>query len=176
MNAARLRLKISTPTEPLVPGRGFYQLEEESLYIQVAPFSAGKRFFSYLESDTVRLDIDRTGRLLFVEVSEPRRNWLETDPLPRPVRPDRADVRFLQFRDRMVQPDLLTDKHRTVLLLVFSDLGRIRWYELAEDISIGVDSESQLSAIWVGRIVDDLAGRQISAHRKRVRRALKSPG
>ena len=49
------KLKISAPIEPIPPGRGFYQLEEDSLLVQVGVFDRRRRFFSYLQSEHVCL-------------------------------------------------------------------------------------------------------------------------
>ncbi|HUV31084.1 MAG TPA: hypothetical protein VMY05_08370 [Acidobacteriota bacterium] len=166
-----LKLRIDSPIGELSTGRGFYQLEEDTLYVQVAPFSRRHRFFSYLESEYVRLDLDMHGRLLFIEVSRPRRHWPVRDGLALPADPSPADVRWLDFRRRMADPKLMANPQRTALLLRFARLPRaVRSYLLAESVVADVAQDNSLVGIWVGDIVDDIAGQFISSFRKQVRR------
>lgn len=164
-----LKLRISAPTEPILLGRGFYQLEEDSLYVQIGPFSKKRRFFSYLESESVRFDLDREGRLMFIEVAMARRLW-KVDPgikPPRMVEP--ADIRWLDFRERVEGPVLLTTARRTCLLLRYNSSTSLRSYYLAENVIAQVDKNSELAAIWITDIIDDMAGQEIGAFRKRTR-------
>ena len=169
MALVTLKLRISAPIEPILPGRGFYQLEEDSLYVQVGPFSKKRRFFSYLESENIRFDLDREGHLIFIEVAVARRLW-KIDPGTKPpmvVEP--ADIRWLDFRERVKDPVLLTAASRMCLLLRFNSKTSLRSYYLAEEVIAQVDEEDELAAIWVTDIVDDLAGQEIGAFRKKIR-------
>jgi hypothetical protein len=98
MALTRLRARIETPTRTVAPGRGFYQLEEDVLSVQLGPFAGQRQCFSSLESDLVRLDMDRWGRLIGLEVFTPRRQWPVTDPEP-PRIAEPADIRWLDFRE-----------------------------------------------------------------------------
>lgn len=167
-----LQLRISTPTEPIVAGRGFYQLEEEELYVQVGPFGPERRFFSYLESDIVRLDLDRGGRLIFVEVTVPRRHWPATPALSPPFVIEPADIRWLDFRQRIAPPRLTSNRSRTVLKLTFSASDPTRSYYLADDVILQVSDSGELHAVWVNNIVDDLAGQEIAEFRRSLRPVL----
>ena len=64
MTVSQIKLKVQTPSGPVLPGRGFYQLEEDALYVQIAPFSREFRFFSFLESEFVHLDLDKEDLIL----------------------------------------------------------------------------------------------------------------
>jgi hypothetical protein len=165
----RLKLRISTLTEPILPGQGFYQLEEDTLYVQIGSFSKQRRFFSYLESENVRLDLDREGRLIFVEVSVPRRLWKIDSSLKPPSVVEPADIRWLDFRERVIDPVLLTDPERQCLVLRFTNEASPRNYFLAEKVIAQVNDRHELSAIWIIEIIDDLAGQRIGAFRKMVR-------
>ena len=68
-------LRITTPTGPTSPGRGFYQIEEDRLFVQIGLFEPERRFFSFLDAKRVRLDLDRKARLIFIDVWLPRRHW-----------------------------------------------------------------------------------------------------
>ena len=164
-----LKLRISPPTGSILPGRGFYQLEEDSLYVQVAPFSNSYRFFSYLESENVRFDLDREGRLLFVEVSCPRRHWRVVEDMNFPLHPHEADIRWLSFRSQMADPELITNLSRTSLVVRFAPASKSKIYRLAESVLLEVSNDSTLASVWITDIVDDLAGQQIAAYRRRFR-------
>jgi len=169
MTAADLRLRISTPTEPIPPGRGFYQLEEDALYVQVGLFSASRHFYSFLECDSVRFDLDRNGRLIFIEVAVARRRWPVVPPLVAPPIVEPADIRWLDFRSEIPPPTLATNRKRTMLRLAFADRLPARAYYLAEDVVAQVDQHDRLAAIWIVDITDDLAGQEIGAFRKHFR-------
>jgi hypothetical protein len=164
------KVRISTPTEPILPGRGFYQLEEDALYVQIGPFLGNRRFFSYLESEKVNLHFDREGRLIFIEVDEARRRWPVSEEAkpPRVVEP--ADIRWLDFRSGMDQPQLLTNKRRTILKLEFGTCPQPKNFYLAEDVIAQFNDDNELCAIWISDIVDDLAGQEIAAFRKKLRK------
>ena len=163
-----IALKIDTPTGQIVPGRGFYQLEEDALYIPVGEHSANRRFFSYLESEQVRFDIDKFGRLMLIEVDLPRRRWTVDNQLKAPSIASPADIRWLDFRARIPGPQLLTNQRRTLLMLQFAPGHSWRWYSLAESVLVQADRDHRLTAVIVTDIEDDLAGQQIAAFRKSI--------
>jgi len=169
MPVAQLRLRISTPTEPIPPGRGFYQLEEDALYVQIGLFSARRHFYSFLENDLLRLDLDKTGRLIFFEVSLPRRRWPVEEYLTPPTVIEPADIRWLEFRDRIPETTLATNKRQGLLRIGLSDQEAVRNYYLAKDVIVQVDQLDRAVAFWVTDIVDDLAGQEIGAFRKKNR-------
>lgn len=170
MTLATTRLEISTPTEPIAPGRGFYQLEEDALYVQIGLFDPGCRFFSYLESESVQLELDRQARLIFIEVTRPRRHWEVADDLQFPRLAEMADLRWLDFRESMQEPRLATNYSRTLLHLQYRTHLPTRGFFLTENVIAEVDSADRLAAIWINNIEDDLAGREIASYRKRCRR------
>jgi hypothetical protein len=165
-----IALKIDSPTGQVLAGRGFYQLEEDSVYVQVGEYHNGRRFFNYLESEHVRFDIDRTGRLILIEVSCPRRRWEIDEILVPPQIAEPADVRWLDFRSRIPEPRLITNPPRAALLLRFAPDHFWRWFLLAESVFIQVDANLSLAAVLISRIEDDLAGREIAAFRRLINR------
>ncbi len=169
MTVQSIRVNVSTPTEPTPPGRGFYQLEEDTLFVQVGPFQDRRKFFSYIESDHLSLELDRTGRLIFIEVSVPRRRWQIADDLVAPKVVEPADIRWLDFRENITSPRLLTNEQRSLLKLEFSALTDPLSYYLADSVTAQVDIEGQLGAVWVTEITDDLGGQEIGAFRKKLR-------
>ncbi len=194
-----VKLRISTPTEPIIPGRGFYQLEEDSLYVQIGLFTAKRHFFSYLEGEKIRFDLDRTGRLIFFELALPRRRWTVDQTLTPPDVIEPADIRWLNFRSTIPDPTLTANANKTIIRLTFlhnepshdtivsnetessrdtepsrdtetlSEPDTVRNYYLAEQVVVSVDAHDRLVAIWVCNIIDDLAGQEIGSFRKSIR-------
>ena len=164
-----VKLRVSAPIECAPLGRGFYQREEELLYVHIGHSPDHVRFFSQLESPTVRLDIDREGRLIFIEVAVPKQRW-QVDPefsVP-PVIPF-ADVRWLNFRSEIRPPEIYTDTNRSRLCLVFSDNESGRKFHLADSIIIHVTDQNTLGRIWITDITDDSAGHRLATFRRSLR-------
>ncbi|MCP4684900.1 MAG: hypothetical protein GY867_05555 [bacterium] len=168
MSVSTLTLKIDTPTGTLHPGRGFYQQDEEALYVQVGEVSRERRCFSYLEADTVRFDLDQHGLLMGILVAQARRRWQVEKRLALPRIAEPADVRWLDFREQMPQPQLITNRAGNRLLLRFASSESWRWYLLAENIHVQVDPDGRLAALLISDIVDDFAGKGISRYRKKL--------
>ncbi len=169
MTVEPISLNVSTPTEPIMPGRGFYQLEEDSLFVQVGSFTNRRRFFSYLEASSVMFDFDRQGRLIFVEVDVPRRHWDAQPSLMPPQVIEPADIRWLNFRSSLKKPTLLTNERKTTLKMCFRATENPLNFYLAQSVIAQTDPEYRLSALWITDITDDLAGREISMFRKDLR-------
>ncbi len=169
MPSKALKTRITTPTGIVPYGRGFYQLEEEELYLPIEYPGERPHFFSYLESDTVSLHLDRDGRLIFVELTLPRRRWRVKENLVGPEQAAPADIRFLDFRENYEKPTILCDRRREKLMIRFSKGPSTGNYYLAENLIGQFDRQDQLVAIWVSDITDDLAGREIAAWRKLMR-------
>ncbi|MBN2226362.1 MAG: hypothetical protein JW763_03260 [candidate division Zixibacteria bacterium] len=166
MPVTAIKLNIKIPTASVPPGRGFYQLEEETLYLPVEYPGEQCRFFSYLESDPVSFQLDRDGRLIFIEITLPRRRWRIKPNLVPPETAESADIRFLDFRDRFTEPAVLCNEKKDFLLVRFSRGAATHNYYLAQNLIAQVTENHQLTALWVFDIVDDLAGREIAAWRK----------
>jgi hypothetical protein len=168
MSLEALTLKIKAPSEQIPFGRGFYQLEEEILYLPLEYTGERYRFHSCLESKSVILHIDRRGRLLFIELNLPRRRWQYRKNLIMPERAETADIRFADFRCQFTEPTVLCDKIRETVMIRFSRGPARNNYYLAENLIAQIDKDNHLVAIWAYQIEDDLAGREIAAWRKAV--------
>ncbi len=161
-----MELAIRAPIGPLPPGRGFYQVEEDRLYVPVGPFDGGHRFFSYIDAQSVRFDLNKDGQLIFIEVLVARHNWPQAPRLPADPGGVAADIRWLDFREAMSEPELLTNHDRTQLLITLVDCPIATSYRLAEGVTLGLDAHSQPSRLWIDGIADDRAGLGIAAYRR----------
>ena len=155
------KLELSPPTGSLLPGRGFYQLEEDSLYIALAKYPEPARYFSSIESDIVRFDIDLKGRLMTIEVDLPRRRWPVDETITYPTQATTADIRFSDFRESLATPALATDPDRQNLMMRFSNNTPTASYYLADRLLCQIDADQTLVTLWVTDIIDDLAGQEI---------------
>lgn len=166
VSTARLEITVTPPADEIPVGRGFYQLEEDTLYVQLAPYDPHHRFFNYLESDLVRLDLDKDGVLLFVEIREARRRWTLVDDLTVPHYAQPADIRWLDFRMALPEARFLTNKDHSLLVIEFSDRPSVASYQPAWSVLIDCDDDGCVTRLWMTDIVDDLAGQDIAAFRK----------
>ena len=162
-----VNLRISPLSGESVLSGGFYQLEEDSLHVQVGSFKSGRRFFSSLESDDVRLECDHKGRLIFIEVTIPRRRWQEEKNFAPPETEEIADIRFLDFRTALPEPQIYCDKSRKRVCLRFSDKTS-RSVRIGEHLVFDISKNHTLAAIWISDIIDDMAGRKIAAFRQKM--------
>ncbi len=169
MDYSPLRVRISAPIEPILPGRGFYQLEEDTLYVQVGPFTRKRRFYSYIEAPSVRFDLDSLGRLIFIEIMVPRARWPKAEDTRPPSVVEAADIRWLGFRESTRDPVITCAPDGSTVRLRFGDNPQLRNYYLAESVIAQVDNDDCVAAVWITDIVDDLAGRKIAAFRKSLR-------
>ena len=164
------KLHITTPAATQPRGRGFYQLEEEELYLPVEYPGERGHFYSYIESNSVCLQFDHNGRLIFIEITIPRRRWEVKENLVPPESAEWADIRFLDFRDTIPDPVINCDRERQTVLLRFSQDSSTDNYYLAENIIAQISAGNNLIAVWAFDIRNDLAGREIAGWRKRIHR------
>ncbi len=164
-----VKLRVSTPIERAPLGRGFYQREEELLYVHIGHSPDHVRFFSQLESPSVRLDVDREGRLIFVEVAVPRQRWQVDPEFSAPKAMTSADIRWLDFRTEIRPPEIHTDTSRSQLCLSFSGEELTRSFFLADSIIVQVTNENTLGRLWITDIADDSAGRGLATFRRSLR-------
>ena len=166
MPNATLKVVISPPSRKNQPGRGFYQLEEDSLYVPIGGYSTNRRFFSSIESETVRFDMDKNGELLFIEVSLPRKKWKVDQSLTVPLHATPADIRWLDFRADFDSPPVTTSPDRLIVCVTLSNDKPTETHYLAESVILETVNGKQACRIWITQIVDDAGGREIAAFRK----------
>ncbi len=166
MSTEQLKLKIEPSTREILPGRGFYQIDEDTLYVQIAQFDLEHRYFSQIKSEVVRLDLDRHGRLLFVEVSKPRTEWPAQKNMPKHGKLTSAEVKWLDFRTEINDPEIITNKDASEICLVFADKRDKKTIQLADSVVISISAENCLNRIWVSDIEDDNGGHKMAKYRK----------
>lgn len=161
-----LKLKISTPVQPIPRGLGFYQIEDDALHVPIGGTFTSRRFFSYIDSPVSRFDLDKEGRLMFIELSVPRSQWQVIDNLNQPAAVEPADIHWLDFRKSIESPELLTDKEHSRISIKLTDETPMLNYYLADLVILQVGQTGHACGILVNEIIDDAGGRKIAAFRR----------
>lgn len=161
--ADQIRVTVKTPADISYVSRGFYQVEENALYVPILP--AG-RFFSFLDSPQLHIDADNAGRPLFIQIIEPRKNWQVRDNLAAPKEPAPADIRFLNFRDRIPSAIIETSSDHATVRVTFIENGERQSYAVADNLIFDITPNKTLAAIWIVKIEDDRAARAMAEWRK----------
>ena len=169
MTVRRLKVTTRTPDAGIPRARGFYQMEEDTLYFPIETGQSRSHYFSFLDSEFVSLQLDRDGRLIFVEIILPRRRWQVEPNLVHPEQSVPGDIRFLDFRERFDEPEILCDSHYQTVYIKFSSRSAKFTYRLADNVLVQVDAHDHVTATWLSGITDDRAGKRISAWRKALR-------
>lgn len=180
--ARGIKVRIKTPAETKLFGRGFYQVEEDCLYVPLYPSGT---FYSYVDADykekssktnknaikriRFSFDINRRGRLLFIKVTTPRRFWTNEKELEAPSPIEWADVRFLTFRAQVQTAGIYYSSKQSLVQLKLEDKAVAHTYNIAENIIIGISEDDYLVSVWVHDISDDRAAQQMAAWRKALR-------
>jgi len=168
-----LKVTVKTPAAPPFASRGFYQVEEDALYVPIYP---GGKFFSFLDSPQVTLDVDPKGRLLFVQILVARHSWQVRPDISPPVNPPGADVRFLDFRDKIPDARVETSADHSLAHVIFGELHANRSYRVADNLIVDLTADNTLAAIWVTAIEDDRAARAMAEWRKEIRETYDKQG
>jgi hypothetical protein len=161
-----IQVIVKTPVALPPASRGFYQTEEDVLYVTIYPSGA---FYSYLDSSHVLLDVDRTGRLVFIQVLVPRRGWRIWPNLRTPAEPIGADIRFRGFRESLPKAVILTNTDHSVVHIRFASVRNPVRYRIADQIIFDLTSRNTLAGIWITAIEDDRAARSMAFWRKNIK-------
>ena len=187
------RVQIQTPAAKSYYSRGFYQIEEDILYVPIVP---GERFFSYLDSaeillpdkksamfsaenepppiGRISLDIDRSGHLLFLCILTPQKHWRRTRTLLPPSPLESADVRFIDFRQTVSTAEIETNDDGSLLRVSLSGEQKNTPYQIAENLIFEISSDSRLAAIWILQVTSDRAARGMAEWRREISDRVKS--
>ena len=169
MSLEKIKVQTCTPTTPLRSGRGYYQLEEDVLFVQLGQFSFRNRYFSFLESRKVRFDINKRGQLIFIELNVPRRQWKTNENFSFPITFKETDLRFTDFREYIKEPLITTNQDKSSIRISFeTEYSSDFAYLLSENVICQVTKDQILSSIFITDIQDDFAGRELGKFRKKL--------
>ncbi len=179
-------VNISTPAKVERFSRGFYQLDEEMLYVPIYP---GGQFYSFLDATEIdsnkpndpllNFDIDRAGNLTFIKLNLARAKWPVKKQIDQPATTLSAEVHFRQFREQISSFELVTNKSKDYLCLIFRSQNEpkeateakenLATYRIADNIIIELSAGAEISRLWILEIVEDRGARQMAAWRKKLR-------
>ncbi|MBN4076230.1 hypothetical protein JYT16_00780 [Gemmatimonas aurantiaca] len=156
--------KAGFPITPAISA-AFYQAEEEALGVSLLYDSRRARFHSALDSESVSLQCDKSGRLIFLQVRKPRRLWIGEhgiSAIPSPA----LDLRFLDFRCRIPEPQLFCDAKKESLLIKFGDVHSADSFQLGDNVYAYIGADMCLRGLYVDLINEDRAGKKLAVWRK----------
>ena len=161
-----VHIAIPGPVTPAISA-AFYQAEEETLIVHLTHEEVRSRFFSALESESLTLQCDKAGRLICIQIAKPRRLWIRErgiDAAPAPP----VDLRFLDFRTQVPEPEYLCDSNRERVLLRWGNVYRADRYRLGDNVTVFVVGGNTLAGIYIDTIREDRAGKRLSIWRRLV--------
>jgi hypothetical protein len=167
--AEGIKVLVHTPAEKPLLCRGFYQIEEDVLY---APLVPGDKFFSFLDSAEITLDIDHNGHVLFIQILTPRHSWTIVKDLAAPVGSATADIRFVNFREPVSSAQFATSPDRSILRVKLVESTEATAYQVADHLICEITPDHQLAALWITAIEDDRGAQGMAAWREQARRDL----
>lgn len=163
------RISLRLAGHPVTPAisAAFYQAEEEALSVPIIYDNPRPRFFSALDSESLSLQCDNSGRLIFVHIKKPRRLWIGergVSPVPSPP----ADIRFLDFRCRIPEPEFLCDAKKQRLLVRFSPVHSSSSYQVGDNVFLYMSDESVLTGMYIDLVNSDRAGKKMAVWKRLV--------
>jgi hypothetical protein len=162
-------IKVRIAGFPVTPGisSGFYQAEEEALSTPIIHDNPRPRFYSALDAEGVSLQCDNKGRLIFVQVRKPRRLWIGAKGVSSAPSPA-ADIRFLDFRCRIPEPEYLCDRQKNALLIKFGEVSSSDSFRIGDNVVALIHRKSALRGLFIDCLNSDRAGKALAKWRRLV--------
>lgn len=158
--------KAGFPVTPAISA-AFYQAEEEALGVPLLYESQRARFHSALDSESLSLQCDKAGRLIYIQVRKPRRLWIGEHGISAVPSPP-IDLRFLDFRCRIPEPEFFCDATKESLLIKFGDVHSADSFQVGDNVYAYVADDLTLRGLYIDLINEDRAGKKLAAWRKLV--------
>lgn len=159
-----IKVLITSPAELKTFSRAFYQMEERYLIVAIHP--AG-RFYSYLDSPQLHLDIDKRGSLLSIQILVPRNDWIVNKQLNVPETNSYSDLRFAGFRQSLPEAVIETDTKKGIVHIIFSDhSAEKQTYSITDQLYVDIYQSEILAGFWILKVIDDRASLKLAEWRK----------
>ena len=139
----------------------FYDQETNILSVNILPFEP---YDSYVESEDVRIDTDRNGRPVFIEVSRPQDEWHMESELALPVIGEAGILNLRETVRTFPTAEILCDQARKTVCLKFLARKGELVIRLADNMLAEI-ADGFLVAIWLADVQTDYAGRRQSQWR-----------
>lgn len=169
MTAHIKHISIRIAGYPVTPGisAAFYQAEEEALMVPIIYENPHAQFYSSVESKGISLQCDKDGRLIFINIRKPRRLWIGERGISATPSPP-ADIRILDFRCSINEPEFLCDRRKTRALIKFAEVHSCDSFQLADNVFLLVYQRKTLNGIYIDTIHPDRAGQHMKNWKDRV--------
>ena len=137
-------------------GRSFRDRDAQLIQYHEIPHSP---YHSYIAADPVRLDLDRDGVPILVELDFSGGQFEVDGCLRPPLDFDLGAVRLLDFPSRIRPYALTTDESNSLFHMVLSGHPPILALQSGRGVIWEVDADSCLSGLWLIKCQDDPYGR-----------------
>lgn len=145
----------------------FYQAEDEALSVPLIYDIPRPRFYSALDAKGISLQCDRAGKLIFVQIKKPRRLWIGSHGLEHVPSPA-ADIRFLDFRRTIAEPEYLCSAKHDRVLVKFGDIHSCDSYQIGDSLFIYIYRQREMRGLLIDNVLNDRAGKGLAKWRKLV--------
>lgn len=160
------------PRDEIALAAAFYDQETDILSVNVLPFEP---YDSFVESDEVRIDTDRNGRPVFVEIFRPWDKWKIDPELSLPKADFKGAVNFGDTLRRFPSGEIFADRDRKTVCVKFLARRGDQVIRLADNI-LAETADGFLVALWLTGIQLDFAGRKQSQWRAATAARLRESG
>jgi len=135
---------------------GFYEAPEGVLGVAFRP----RRRFEYsLEAERMSIELDKKGELAYIEVRQPKENWLVVPRLLPPQHLYRSRA-FFPIPAQKDGEEYLTNLTQNILCVEFSTEPAWRAVEIANSVSAEVSPDFKLLRLWILRIAEDFGNKK----------------
>lgn len=136
--------------------RGFYEAPEGILGVAFRP----RRRFDYsLEAERMSIELDKNGELAYIEVRQPKENWLIAPRLLPPQHLYRSRA-FFPIPTQRDGEEYLANLSKNILCVEFSTEPVWRAVEIADTVTAEVSADYKLLRLWMLKIAEDYGNRK----------------
>ena len=137
-------------------GRAFRDRDSQLIQYHEIPHSP---YHSYIAADPLRLDLDKDGVPIFVELDFAGGRFDVDGCLRPPLDFELGSVRLLDFPSRIGPHTLTTDESNSLFHITLSKHAPVLALQSGRGIIWEIDTDSCLSGLWLLKCQDDLYGR-----------------
>ncbi len=160
------------PARTLPRAAAFYDQETDTLAVNILPFSP---YDSFVESEDIRIDTDRFGSPIYIEVARTRKEW-EIDPaLQVPSSQDDMVLSIRQTTRRFPGGTLIADPTKSFAFIRLLARRGVGVYRIADHLLAEL-ADGFLVGFWIDRIELDFGGRKQARWRAATATALRRSG
>ncbi len=160
------------PARTLPHSAAFYDQESDILAVNILPFNP---YDAFVESEDIRIDTDRFGSPIYIEVAQAQKDWTIEPVLPFPSVSEAVELSIRETTRRFPGGSVSTDPAKSIarIRLLAREDGAL--YRVADHLLAEV-ADGYLVGFWVDRIEMDFAGRKQARWRAETANTLRRNG